>query len=441
MLTYSKKKWYKPETLSGKLIIIAALILFIRLLSNVPVPFINRDYLSVLFEDSSAYSLLNTFSGGSFTRMTVMALGVTPYITASIILQLLTVTFPRLKAYQQENEYSNKWKILTVLTSLILGVIQSIGIAVTLGRRGLFTSYTFGIIVAVTTIWLIGALIVTLIGEYISKYCIGNGVSIILAANIIAELPSDILHFYQMYISDTSIIKMIIAIISFIVIVSALIILTVIFTNAKKEIPVQYPSNANSRHKNTASIPIMLNAAGVMPIIFASTIFSVPLMFIAGSNNSIANAFKHAFSSSYWYSLDVYGIIGLITYFFMVIGFAYFYTAMIFNPTEIANRLRRKGACIPGIRPGQPTEEYLYRKSKRMTFIGAILIFILSQIPTMIMSFTSMKTLSFGDTSIIIIVGVVAETAITIKAEMLTKKYVAKTNKTFFGIETTRAIK
>ena len=430
MLTYSKKKWYKPETLSGKLIIMAALILFIRLLSNVPVPFINRDYLNVLFKDSSVYSLLNTFSGGSFTRMTIMALGVTPYISASIILQLLTVTFPRLKAYQQENEYSNKWKILTVITGIILGLIQSIGIAVTLGKSGLFTNYSIGIVSAVTGIWIVGAVITILIGEYISKYCIGNGVSIILAANIIAELPSDILHFYQMYVSSEHIIKTILAISILVLVVAVLIILTVVFTNAKKEIPVQY----SGRHKTTSSIPIMLNAAGVMPIIFASTIFSVPLMFIANSNNAVAKAFTHAFSSSYWYSLDIYGIIGLIVYFFMVIGFAYFYTAMIFNPTEIANRLRKKGACIPGIRPGKPTEDYLYRKSNRMTLVGAILIFMLSQIPTIITSFTNMKTLSFGGTSIIIIVGVVAETAVTIKSELMMKKYTTVSHKSFFGM-------
>lgn len=429
-----KRKFYEPKKLSTKIIIIAALLLFIRLLANVPVPFIDRTYLQILFADSSAYALLNNFSGGAFTNMTIMALGVTPYISASIILQLLTVTFPKLKDYQQE--YNGKhWKIVTVITGVILGILQSIGIAITLGKRGLFTNYNFKTVSIVTLLWVVGAVITILIGEYITKYCIGNGVSIILTANIIAELPSDILHFYQVYISNQPIIKIAIAIIILLSIIAVLVSATVLLTNAEKEIPVVYPKTANSRNKNISSIPIKLNTAGVMPIIFTSTIYSIPLMFLTWSDNKIKNAIIQFCSSGYWYKLNIYGIIGLIVYFTLVIFFAYFYTAMMFNPIEIANRLRKQGAGIPGIRPGMPTAEYLHNKSKRMTGIGAIMLFVLTQIPTIITHFTGITSLSFGGTSVIIIVGVVIETTASIRSEYLMNKYTAKSNKTFFGID------
>lgn len=441
-MSYSNKKWYKPTKLKSKIIIVIALLFFIRLLSNIPVPFINREYLAILFADSSAYGLLNTFSGGSFTNMTFMALGVTPYISASIILQLLCVTFPRLKDIQRDGQYGkNRWKIINILTGIALGVLQSIGVAITLGRSGLFTSYTFGTVAPVCLLWILGGTITILIGEYISKFCIGNGISLILAANIIAELPGDILTFWQVYITNKTILNIVVAVTLFALVTFGLIIGTVILNGAQKEIPIVYARNANAQYQNKSILPMKLNAAGVMPIIFTSTLFSMPLMFISsGTTNKVLSAIYQTCSNSYRYSTNIYGMIGLILDFILVIAFAYFYTAITFNPTEIANKLKKKGATIPGIRPGKPTEEYLYNKNKRMTFIGAVYLFVLTQIPTLITCTSNIRSLSFGGTSVIIIVGVVLETALIIKSELLMKSYAKNTSKQLFGMKMNKGL-
>ena len=314
--------------------------------------------------------------------MTLMALGVTPYISASIILQLLTVTFPKLKDYQKSEYDKKKWKMLLVIVSVILGIIQSIGIAITLGHRGLFSTYNFGSVLLVCFLWVIGATITVLIGEYISKYCIGNGVSLVLATNIVSELPGDVLNFWKIYVHNKVPMKIVIAAFIFVAVVTGLIAFTIVIQNAKKEILVNYPSSdfKTSTRKVSSSIPIQLNAAGVMPIIFTSTIFSLPLMFINTTNlNKFTTVLYNICNSSRWYSLNNWlGFIGIALYFVMVVAFAYFYTAITFNPDEIAARLRKRGACIPGIRPGKPTADYLYNKSKYMTGIGAVLLFFLT---------------------------------------------------------------
>ena len=394
-MSYSNKKWYKPEKLSTKIIFALILIFAIRLLANIPVPFINRDYLSILFADNSAYTLLNNFSGGAFTRMTFMALGVTPYISASIILQLLCVTFPKLKDYQK-NEYDQKrWKILTIIVS-----------------------------------------------KYISKYCIGNGVSLILAANIVAELPRDVLSFWQVYLYNKPAWSITVACILFIAIVVGLIAFTIVLNGAVKEIPVVYSGNYKSSGTVKSSIPMKLNSAGVMPIIFTSTVFSLPLMFINTANmNNVSTVIYKMCNTSGWYNIHNWlGIIGTVIYFVLVIAFAYFYTAISFNPTDIANRLRKRGAFIPGIRPGKPTDDYLYNKNKNMTMIAAVLLFVLTQIPTVITCTSNIYSLSFGGTSVIIVVGVVLETAMAIKSELLTRQYMKKGKKEFFGIKLNQSI-
>lgn len=436
-MSYSNKRWYKPTKLSVKIIFVVVLLFAIRLLANIPVPFINREYLSVLFADTSAYTLLNNFSGGAFTRMSFMALGVTPYISASIILQLLCVTFPKLKDYQKSEYDQKRWKILTILTSVVLGLIQAIGIALTLGKRGLFSTYNFGSVAVVCLLWVLGGAITALAGEYISKYLIGNGVSLILATNIVAELPRDVLSFWQIYVQNKSAWSIIVAAVIFFVIAFGLIAFTIVLNGAEKEIPVIYSGSYKTSGNQKSTIPMKLNSAGVMPIIFTSTIFSLPLMFINTANmGKIGTVLYKICNTSGWYSISNWlGIIGLVIYFVLVVAFAYFYTAITFNPTDIANRLRKRGAVIPGIRPGRPTEEYLYNKNKNMTMIAAVLLFILTQIPTVITCTSHIGSLSFGGTSVIIIVGVVLETALTIKTELMTRSYMKKGKKEFFGIK------
>lgn len=422
------KKWYKPESTLLKVIVTILLIVFIRLCSNIPVPYINKEYLSILFADKSAFSLINAFSGGAFTKMTFMALSVTPYITASIIMQLLTIIFPKLIDIQKGSDSDRKrWERIQIVVGIALSILQAVTMAIKYGKDGLISNYGFLSVFIVSLCWSVGAIIIILIGTYITKCCIGNGISIILTCNIIAELPSDVIAFYNAYITNQTIKTIVIACSIGVIIVLGLTIATVIFNNAQKEIPVIYSksySTSKTATKNNSIIPIKLNIPGVMPVIFASTIYSLPLMFLSNSQNKVAQAIIHFCSSTYWFNTQYwYRSIGFIIYGALVIFFAYFYTAMVFNTNEISQNLKRSGACIPGIRPGQSTSNYLNSQSKYMTLIGAIYLFILTQIPMIVSCFSRIKSFSFGGTSIIIIVSVIIETTLLIKSKFLYSSY------------------
>lgn len=436
-IKYGVKKWYKPEKLSIKIILTIAILLFIRMCANIPIPLINQEYLKILFENKTGFELINAFSGGAFTNMTFMALSVTPYITASIILQLLTIIFPNLAEIQKGGEEDKKkWELWQIITSVILGIIQSVGLAITFGRQGLINNYGFWSILLVSFLWTLGSIITIVAGTYISKFCIGNGISLILAINIMSTLPSDVLSFYTVYIKGQKLNHIIGIIPIALIIIIGLIVFTVILNSAQKEISVIYPKQAiHGNRKNVSTIPIKLNLAGVMPVIFASTLYSLPLMFLSNSQNKVAQAIVHFCSSTYWFDLEHWWrTFGFVFYGLLVIFFAYFYTAIVFNPREVAQNLKKSGACIPGIRPGQPTVEYIEKQCKYMTLLGAIYLFILTQVPTIITHFSSIKSLSFGGTSVIIIVGVILETALVIKSEKVMLSYSIKKTNSFMGM-------
>lgn len=438
---YGTKKWYKPGTLKSKILVTLLLLLFIRVCSNIPLPFINKEVLESIFTGKEgAMAMLNSFSGGAFLNMTMMAMSVTPYITASIILQLLAISFPKLEEIQKDGEYGRKkWERIQIYVGLGLGVLQSVGLAMTLGRQGLFTTYNAGTVALVSLIWAIGSGICIGIGTYITKFGIGNGISLILTFNIVAELPSDVVSFYEAYIHGENIVNIIGSCAVFTLIVGGLIAATIVLGNAQKEIPVIYSGKTNSNSKfgqakSQSSIPMKLNTSGVMPIIFTSTIFSLPIMFLQNSDNKIAQSILHFCSSTYWFDAEHWWrTLGLLVYGLMVIAFAYFYTQIAFNPLEIANNLKKQGAFIPGIRPGQPTVQYLSNQMKYMTLYGAIFLFLLTQIPTVICHFSHISSLSFGGTSVIIIVGVCQETAMAIKSETMFTSYKVQ-SKSFLGM-------
>ena len=437
-----RNTWYKPTKLRPKIILTLLVLFMVRLCSNIPIPLINQDYLSTLFSNNEAFSFIDTMSGGSFTNMTLMALGVTPYITASIILQLLTIAIPKLEDIQNDGEHGRKkWEKINIIVGLVLGFIQALGMAYGFGKQGLLNTYNAVNVLDLTVIWTLGCALIIAAGTYISKCGIGNGISLILAINIISGFPSDILAFYEMYLKDESIANISIRVLLFLVIVICLIAFTILLNNAEKEIEVIYPNGKNNKmtRSSKSNIPIKLNTAGVMPVIFTSTLYSLPIMFLSNSTNSVAQELVKFCSSQYWFDLDHWWrTLGLVVYFLLMIFFAYFYTSISFNPMMIANQLKKSGACIPGIRPGKPTEEYLTKQIKYVVFLGATFLFILTEIPTMISIFTNMTSLSFGGTSIIIVVGVIQETTLTIKAENLSKSYVKDSK--FLGLSTKKGI-
>lgn len=438
-MSYGKNPWYKPKGIRAKLVVTIMVLLLVRLFANIPVPFINHDYLKQMLAGSnSAYSLINLFSGGSFDNMTLMALGVTPYITASIILQLLGVIFPRLAQIPKEGlSGQKKWRIINAIVGAVLGVVQGLGIALTLKHQSVLSNTSVGVIILLTLCWTVGAVIAILAGEYISEFGVGNGISLILAFNIMVGFSNDIMNFYFMYIKlGASVWTKIIAVASFVAIALLLVMGTILLNNAEKQIPLSY--SAKGQYGNTSNrsyLPIKLNLAGVMPVIFASTVFSTPLMFISGNQNKYAIGFTKLLSSRYWFDkTEWWWTLGLVLYFVLVICFAYFYVAISFDPTEKANTLKKQKACIPGIRPGKPTADYLNAQIKYMTFYGALFLFILTQIPSLITHFTALYTLSFGGTSIIIVVGVLLETAQIIKTENYYTSFNDGGSKSFLGL-------
>lgn len=438
-MSYRKNKWYNPSSLKGKILLTIFLLLIIQIGCQIPVPFINHDYLTSTFQNNTdLFSILNTFTGGAFKNLAFFALGVTPYITASIILQLLSIAFPKLGEIQKDGASGkDKWERITLITGIGLAFFQSIFLAISFGRQGLFNKYTWYVVILTSIIWTIGTAIVSLIGQFITKHGIGNGTSIIIAANIIAGLPSTAMAIYEMYLRNKEVVIIILNSFITLAITFGIIAFVVILENAHKDIPIQYAKSSNYGHKINSTIPIKLNAANVMPIIFASTIYSLPIMFFGNSTNKVLLSISKFFSSSAWFDLNHwYYTIGFFVYGLMVIGFAYFYTSIVFNPVEIANNLKKTGAVIPGIRPGKTTQDYIASQIKYITLMGALFLFVIAEIPTLLSKIFNLGSLSFGGTSIIIVVGVITELTKIIFAEKAIKGYKTSKKSVLFGVPT-----
>ena len=281
----------------------------------------------------------------------------------------------------------------------------------------------------VALIWTVGTIIAVLLAKFgITDRGIGNGISLILASNIIAGLPSDFMTVYEMYIKNVDIAHKIVAIVVTAFVLTVFIWLIVHLESAQKKIPVQYASNKNTKTHVTGLntfIPVKLNMAGVMPIIFASTIYSIPqLLSNFFKESTMLQQITHFTSSQYWFDMDhIWRTTGFIVYGLLVIAFAYFYTNITFNPTEIASNLKKANGIIPGIRPGKPTADYIEAQTKYLTLIGAICIWLITEIPMFISHFTNIYSFSFGGTSLVIVVSVVVETAKAIATERQTRVY------------------
>ncbi len=438
----SKNAWYKPKSVNGKLLLTILVLLVIQVISYIPVPFINHDYLEASFSNSSnVYSLIDLFSGNSFNNMTLLALGIVPYITASIILQLLGIIFPKIAEIPKEGMVGKrKWQFIQICTGVGLGFLQAIGLALNLKHAGVLSSTSFGAMFLISLCWTIGCGIVIAAGEYINKFGIGNGISLILAFNIISTLPNDIMNFYFIYIKllgSNSIWYAIRAVAIFVAVFIAWTMCIIELNGGEKKIPLVYAKKTTySRHVNSI-LPIKFNISGVMPVIFTSTILSVPAMFLSFSDNKFAVGFTKFISSTYWFKKDEWWwSFGILLYFVLVVGFAYYYKSISFKENEIANHLKKNGGSIPGIRPGTATADYLRQETKYITLYSAICLFLLTQVPNVISHFTYVSSLSFGGTSMLIVVGVLLETAQAIKAEAYYTGFNKDKKKSFLGMST-----
>ncbi|ENY91739.1 preprotein translocase, SecY subunit [Hungatella hathewayi 12489931] len=426
---------FKIKDIRKKLLYTFAMLVVIRIGSQLPIPGVETAFFKDFFaqQNNDAFGFFNAMTGSSFTNMSVFALSITPYITSSIIMQLLTIAIPKLEEMQRDGEDGRK-KIAeyTRYVTVALALIESIAMAVGFGGQGLLSEFNaISVIIAVVTMTA-GSALLMWIGERITENGVGNGISIVLLFNIISSLPSDASTLYTRFMSGKSVAVSAVAAIIILAIVIAIVVFVVVLQDGERRIPVQYSKKMQGRKMvggQSSNIPLKVNTAGVIPVIFASSIMSFPVVIAQffGSRinyDSIGGHILLMLNSSNWFKPErpVYSI-GMLVYIALIIVFAYFYTSITFNPLEVANNMKKSGGFIPGIRPGKPTSDYLNSILNYVVFIGACGLTVICIIPIMVSGLFNVSRLSFGGTSLIIIVSVVLETLKAIESQMLVRYY------------------
>ena len=427
------KSVFKVKEMSRKLLYLIWMIFVIRIGSQLPVPGVDSDFFKQWFESNTgdAFNFFDAFTGGSFTQMSIFALNITPYITSSIIIQLLTIAIPALEEMQRDGEEGRKK--LTAITRYVtvgLALFESVAMAIGFGRQGMIPNMSFlkGIVVVASLT--AGSAMLMWLGERITEKGIGNGISIVLTINIVSRIPSDMSLLYENFVKGKTIAKGMLAACIIAVIILFVVVLVLILNGAERRIPVQYSRKMVGRKMmggQSTNIPLKVNTAGVIPVIFASSIMSFPSIIaqFAGKGNGtgIGSEILRGLSSNNWCNpSQIQYSWGLIVYVVLCVFFAYFYTSITFNPLEVADNIKKQGGFIPGIRPGKPTSDYLTKILNYIIFIGAVGLVIVAVIPFFFNGVFG-ADVSFGGTSIIIIVGVILETVKQVESQLLVRNY------------------
>lgn len=432
MLKTLRNAW-KIKEIRTKLIFTFLMLVVIRFGSELPIPGVKTDFFANFFANQStdAFGFFNAMTGGSFSSMSIFALSITPYITSSIIMQLLTIAIPKLEEMQRDGEDGRK-KIAEYTRYLTVGLalIESTAMAIGFGGRGLLLSYdVWSILIAVATMTA-GSAFLMWIGERITEKGVGNGISIVLLFNIISSLPADVNTIYSVFLRGKNIGATVTIAILVLAFVCAMFAFVVVLQDGERRIPVQYSKKMVGRKLvggQSSHIPLKVNTAGVIPVIFASSIMSFPVViaqFFQPDYTTIGGKILMMLNSSSWFRPDMpWYSVGLVIYLVLIVLFAYFYTSITFNPLEVANNMKKSGGFIPGIRPGKPTSDYLNKILNYLVFIGAVGLIIISVIPIMISGLFSVSQLSFMGTSLIIIVSVILETIKSIESQMIVRNY------------------
>lgn len=426
---------FKVEEVRKKLIYTFLMLLVIRFGSVLPIPGVNTSYFAELFKSlssSDAFGWFNTMTGGSFTDLSVFALSITPYITSSIIMQLLTVAIPKLEELQKDGEEGRK-KIAeyTRYVTVVLALIESAAMAIGFGGSGLLYNYNVGSIIVCIVTMTTGSALLMWIGERITENGVGNGISVVLLFNILSSLPDDLGSLYTTFIRNENVAVGVVMAVIIIACVAAMVVFAIVLNDATRNIPVQYSRKMQGRRlvgNGQSVIPLKVNTAGVIPVIFASSIMSVPTMIASFLNvdySSIGGKILLLLNSGNWCRPDGYtwANIGLVIYLVLIILFAYFYTSITFNPLEVANNMKKSGGFIPGMRPGKQTSDYLNRILSYIILIGAAGLCIIAFVPILVSGVFGLGHLSFLGTSLLIIVAVVIETVKQIESQLLVRNY------------------
>lgn len=426
------KKAFQIKEIRMRILFTLVMLCLIRFGCQLPVPGVDRTYFSRFFAQHSgdAFSLFSAFTGGSFENMSILALNITPYITSSIIIQLMTIAIPKLEEMQREGEEGRKTLVsITRYVTVALSLIESAAMAIGFGRQGLLENYNAINVITIIAVLTGGSSFLMWIGERITEKGVGNGISIVLTINILSRIPQDISTLFQQFVIGKKIATAVVAAAIIIGIIVGMTLLVVLLNDAERHIPVQYARKIQGRKTyggNTTNIPLKVNTAGVMPIIFASSIMEFPVIISAlvGYNGTGAwSEILKYLNSSYWCNPARFRYtLGLVVYIVLLVFFAYFYTSITFNPIEIADNLKKQGGFIPGIRPGKPTSEYLTKILNYVIFLGAVGLTIVGVLPFIFRGVFG-ANVSFGGTSLIIIVSVILETIKQIESMMMVRNY------------------
>ena len=427
------RRAFQIEDIRKKIFYTFMMLVVGRLGSQLPTPGVNPEYIKNFFAQNTgdAFNFFNAFTGGSFEQMSVFALSITPYITSSIIIQLLTIAIPKLEEMQREGEDGRK-KIasFTRYLTVALALMESTAMAIGFGRQGLLQEYNFVNAAIVVLTLTGGSALLMWIGERITENGVGNGISIVLLINILSRVPSDLNTLFERFVKGKTIAKGGLATIIIAAIILVLVVMVVILQDGERRIAVQYSQKMQGRRTyggQSTHIPMKINTAGVIPIIFASSLMQFPIVIASflgkGNGSGIGSEILRGMNQSNWCNpQNIKYSWGLVVYIILTVFFAYFYTSITFNPMEIANNMKKSGGFVPGIRPGRPTVEYLTRILNYVIFMGAVGLVIIQFVPILFNGWLGAKV-SFGGTSLIIIVSVILETLKQIESQMLVRNY------------------
>lgn len=420
MLKTVAQAWKIPE-IRSKMIFTLMMLLVFRIGSNIPVPNINREVLAQYFTgETGLFDLFDLFSGGSFSNFTIFALSITPYITASIIVQLLTMAFPYFENLAKQGvEGRKKMAQITRYMTVVLAVVQAIGLAVGLFRGAITDRSPFSVIVVILVLTA-GTAFLMWLGEQINEKGIGNGISLIIFAGIVDRIPSAIRSVITQYSDgNLTLITIILLIVAAVLVIAGVVLIQ----EGQRKIPVQYAKRVVGRKMyggQSTHIPVKVNQSGVIPIIFALSLLQFPLTITyflpkdSGFTSFVTKWLSYNGNPGVW----IYGILNIV----LIIFFTYFYNQITFNPVEIADNLKSNGGFIPGIRPGKATSDYLQKVTSRITVVGAIFLAAIATLPTILSTLTSLN-IHFGGTSLLIAVGVALETVRVLENQMMMRNY------------------
>lgn len=419
MLSTLKNAWKIPE-IRKKMLFTLLMLLVFRLGSNIPVPYMNKEMIAELFKQSQGGILqfLDLMGGGTFSRFSIFATNIYPYITASIVIQLLTIAIPRLEELAKEGEEGKK-KINKYTRYLAIGLaaVQAIGYTFGLFRSAMQTTSRLQDVIVILSM-VAGTAFMIWIGEMITEKGIGNGISLLIFIGIISKLPTSLINYINLVrLGELNAIK----VIAFGIVILVIVALVVALQEGERKVPVQYAKRVVGRKMyggQSTHIPIKVSMAGVLPVIFASSLLALPQTVTLFSSGGFATWVEKYLTPAGTVGIWVYSILNIV----LIMFFTYFYTAIQFNTVEYSKNLQQNGGFIPGIRPGRPTSEFLNRVVTRITFVGGLALALLASLPIILSKIFGMQV-NFGGTAVIIVVGVALETVKQIESQMLMRHY------------------